>query len=57
MRDQALVVTAANGNVGAPLAEALAERGAPVRAAVHGEHDAFDAEVETVSFDFEDPDT
>ena len=54
MNDGAIVVTGANGNVGAPLVEALAKRGEPVRAAVHGKREAFDAAVETVPFDFED---
>jgi uncharacterized protein YbjT (DUF2867 family) len=54
MNDGAIVVTGANGNVGAPLVEALAKRGEPVRAAVHEKREALDAAVETVPFDFED---
>jgi len=57
MPDRPIVVTGANGNVGAPLVEALAERGAAVRAAVHGDRRAFDADVETVPFDFDAPQT
>lgn len=55
MSDGALVVTGANGNVGAPLVEALAEREVQVRAAVHGDPDTVDASVETIPFDFDDP--
>lgn len=57
MTHEALVVTGANGNVGTPLVEALSQRGTPVRAAVHQDREAFDADVETVLFDFDDPDT
>jgi uncharacterized protein YbjT (DUF2867 family) len=52
-----IVVTGANGNVGAPLVDALAQRGVPVRAAVHGKRTGFDAGVETVQFDYETPAT
>ena len=55
---QKIVVTGANGNVGTPLVEALAERGEAIRAAVHNApEDAFGPEVETVEFDFTDPTT
>lgn len=57
MRDRTIVVTGANGNVGAPLVDALAQRAVSVRAAVHGDSSAFDADVETVHFDFEDRQT
>lgn len=57
METAPIVVTGANGNVGAPLVEALAARNVPVRAAVHGDHEAFDATVETVRFDYESPES
>jgi uncharacterized protein YbjT (DUF2867 family) len=57
MSDRPIVVTGANGNVGAPLVDALAERDVPVRAAVHREETAFSVEVETVHFDFTDEET
>jgi uncharacterized protein YbjT (DUF2867 family) len=54
MHDHTIVVTGAKGNVGRPVVEALARRGAAVRAAVHGASDTFDGIAETVLFDFED---
>mgnify|MGYP000227023701 CR=1 FL=1 len=52
-----VVVTGANGNVGAPLVDALAETDATVRAAVYGDRQEFEAEVETVHFDFDASET
>ncbi len=57
MANRPIVVTGANGNVGVPLVEALAEWGVFVRAAVHSEETTFNAEVETVRFDFTDETT
>ena len=57
MPDRLIVVTGANGNVGAPLVDALAEQGISVRAAIHGAESAFTADVETVHFDFTDRQT
>ena len=54
MNDRVIVVTGATGNVGRPLVETLADRGAAVRAAVHETSDTLDGAVETVPFDFND---
>jgi uncharacterized protein YbjT (DUF2867 family) len=53
MSESPIVVTGANGNVGTPLVEALAVRDVPTRAAIHGSDAAFEADVETVAFDFD----
>ena len=52
-----IVVTGANGNVGAPLVERLVALDQPVRAAVHGSADGFAPGVQVVDFDFTDPGT
>jgi uncharacterized protein YbjT (DUF2867 family) len=57
MAHRPVVVTGANGNVGAPLVEALARRETPVRAAVHGKPTEFDAEVNAVHFDYTNRET
>lgn len=57
MANGSIVVTGATGHVGAPLVDELVEREVQVRAAVHSEDAAFGPDVETVRFDFEDPDT